>query len=183
MSVGLNASAETDKACVVAAPFTLLSQADADKYRLADILAKSTSPYAVLTAEPANKDVANKNAENKNAADKPPRVHIVNFWAAWCAPCRKELPLLDKISADKIATVTLVNVGDKQEMAEEILAQLNIRHLKTRLTDDDILSTFQIAGLPASLLFNDKPQVYLGMGKLKDEQAIYDWLSCLSQFN
>ncbi len=169
LAVGLNASAETDKACVVPAPFTLLSKADADKYRLADILAKTTSPYAILAAESAN-----KNTENKNTADKPPRVHIVNFWAAWCAPCRKELPLLDKISADKIATVTLVNVGDKQEMAEEILAQLNIRHLKTRLADDDILSTFQITGLPASLLYDDKRQVYLGIGKLKNEQAIYD---------
>jgi thiol-disulfide isomerase/thioredoxin len=28
-------------------------------------------------------------------------VVIVNFWATWCAPCIKELPIFEKVSAEK----------------------------------------------------------------------------------
>ncbi len=26
---------------------------------------------------------------------------IINFWATWCAPCRREIPLLKKIQAER----------------------------------------------------------------------------------
>ena len=28
---------------------------------------------------------------------KDEKVHVVNFWATWCAPCVKELPYFEKI--------------------------------------------------------------------------------------
>ena len=27
------------------------------------------------------------------------RLHVVNFWATWCAPCVKEFPLFEKVSS------------------------------------------------------------------------------------
>lgn len=29
------------------------------------------------------------------------RVQVINFWATWCAPCIKELPLLEKMTKDQ----------------------------------------------------------------------------------
>ncbi|WP_369997785.1 TlpA disulfide reductase family protein [Winogradskyella sp.] len=31
---------------------------------------------------------------------KDDKVHVVNFWATWCAPCVKELPYFEKINQD-----------------------------------------------------------------------------------
>lgn len=156
--------AQAHSSCKIPKPFKALSTAEAEKYPLSELLAKSTSPYA-NPSEPTSTD-------NHQA-------HLVNFWAAWCAPCRQELPLLEKLAVDKTAKVTLINVGDKQAMAEKILAELAVKQLKTRLADSSILSDFSIMGLPASLVFHDD-HVYLGMGKLKDEIAITKWLNCLS---
>ncbi|MBS9781358.1 MAG: TlpA family protein disulfide reductase [Gammaproteobacteria bacterium] len=161
LSVSVVACAEQEKTCVAPKPFKLVDTAKADSYRLEKILDKTT---------------------DEGWLEKSLRVQLVNFWAAWCSPCRQELPFLEKIYTDKTATVTLINVGDKKEMAEKILSELNIKQLKTRLASSDILSDFSLAGLPASLVFTDK-HVYLGMGRLKDEQAIGKWLQCLSTTN
>ena len=32
---------------------------------------------------------------------KSDQIQVINFWATWCAPCVKELPLLEKINAQK----------------------------------------------------------------------------------
>jgi len=29
------------------------------------------------------------------------RIQVVNFWATWCAPCIKELPLLEKLNVER----------------------------------------------------------------------------------
>jgi thiol-disulfide isomerase/thioredoxin len=33
-------------------------------------------------------------------ADKG-KIQVINFWATWCAPCLKELPLFEKLHADR----------------------------------------------------------------------------------
>lgn len=29
------------------------------------------------------------------------RIQVVNFWATWCAPCLKELPIFEKVNAER----------------------------------------------------------------------------------
>ncbi len=31
---------------------------------------------------------------------------LVNLWATWCAPCREEMPALDKLEAEKAALIS-----------------------------------------------------------------------------
>jgi thiol-disulfide isomerase/thioredoxin len=51
-------------------------------------------------------------------------VYVINFWATWCAPCRKELPLFEKIHNDfsgKKVRVLLVSL-DFPNQAEKSLS-------------------------------------------------------------
>jgi thiol-disulfide isomerase/thioredoxin len=33
----------------------------------------------------------------------PNKSMVINFWATWCAPCRKEIPLLNQVAAERAA--------------------------------------------------------------------------------
>lgn len=50
---------------------------------------------------------------------------MLNFWASWCAPCRDELPTLDKLSkaAGPTLMVAAVSLDDDRNLAREFLLQ------------------------------------------------------------
>ena len=52
-----------------------------------------------------------------------PQIKFVNFWASWCAPCRVEHPILEKI-AKLNHTVIGINYKDEPEKALEFLENL-----------------------------------------------------------
>jgi thiol-disulfide isomerase/thioredoxin len=83
---------------------------------------------------------------------------LVNFWATWCAPCKKELPTLDALAeeqGDKLQVVTIAE--DDAGKAATYLAQAKFAKLegwadpKLGLTD-----TLKIADLPTTILFDAK---------------------------
>ncbi|WP_338358261.1 TlpA disulfide reductase family protein [Yeosuana marina] len=58
-------------------------------------------------------DVYDFNGFKKFLNKKDGKVHVINFWATWCAPCVKELPYFEKLNKtykDKQVDVVLVSL-------------------------------------------------------------------------
>jgi len=56
-------------------------------------------------------------------ADVKGKVAVVSFWATWCGPCRRELPVLQKLEAqyrDRGLALVTVNMDDPDGRAEAL---------------------------------------------------------------
>ncbi|KIO50874.1 TlpA disulfide reductase family protein [Flavobacterium hibernum] len=62
--------------------------------------------------------------------------YVVNFWATWCAPCVKELPHFEKLSAehksDKLA-VLLISLDFKSKLASNVIPFVKRKNLKNKV--------------------------------------------------
>ena len=55
-----------------------------------------------------NIDFLNSNSEKISINNYLGKSIILNFWATWCAPCRKEMPILDNLKSNKVFKNTIV---------------------------------------------------------------------------
>lgn len=65
-----------------------------------------------------------ENGSEKKLSDYKGKVILLNFWATWCPPCKKELPSLSEISKelkDKDFKMIGVSVDDNQEVLNAYL--------------------------------------------------------------
>ncbi len=67
-------------------------------------------------------------------------IHVVNFWATWCAPCVKELPYFEAVNAeykDKNVKVLLVSLDFNLKKLNSFLAKNELKSEKVLLDDPD----------------------------------------------
>ena len=66
-----------------------------------------------------NAEFINLNGKKLNINKYSENSMIINFWATWCAPCRKEMPSLDKLkSLNEFKKVKIIPInigGDSNE--------------------------------------------------------------------
>jgi putative thioredoxin len=68
---------------------------------------------------------------------------VVDFWAAWCQPCRMLAPLLEKLAAEYGGRVVVVRANTDE--LPHIAAQFNIQSIPTvfALVDGEVVDYFQ----------------------------------------
>ncbi len=84
---------------------------------------------------------------------------LLNFWATWCPPCRKEMPGLDRLQAelggDNFAVVTVATGRNPLPAIEKFLTEINVAHLTTlRDPSSEMARGMGVLGLPVTVILD-----------------------------
>ena len=127
-----------------------------------------------LTAEPLAK--INEIGYPKMIAAQKGKVVLVDFWATWCVPCRKEMPELAKLEAKlKAKGLVLIPISadepENEAAAREFLSKAGVKtqgYLKAPKDDDAFIRAIDPkwgGELPALVLYDKagrKVQIWKG---------------------
>ena len=103
---------------------------------------------------------------------KDNKIHVVNFWATWCAPCVKELPYFEVINekySDEGVEVLLVSLDFPKDYDKKLKPFIKNKNIKSQVValDDTNMNRWLAmvdkdwsGALPATIIYNDKTRQF-----------------------
>ncbi|MEE4249758.1 MAG: TlpA disulfide reductase family protein [Alcanivoracaceae bacterium] len=121
------------------------------------VMLGSTVAAADVSGPAADFTLKSRSGENIKLSDLRGDVVMINFWASWCGPCRQEMPHLEVLSkeyADYGFTLLGVNVDEKQELAEKLLAQIPVSFPILFDPTSSVSKLYNVDAMPTTILID-----------------------------
>ena len=102
----------------------------------------------------SNIDVTSKKIFEKNS------YYILNIWASWCVPCRKEHPFLMELSKNQSVKLIGLNYRDNFNNAEKFINELGNPYDRILIDSDGTLGIeFGAYGVPETFLIDKNQKI------------------------
>jgi thiol-disulfide isomerase/thioredoxin len=110
------------------------------------------------------------------SADFRGRVILLNIWATWCAPCREEMPTLDRLQAERGGgdfEVVALSIDQKgMDAVKAFFSEIGIHALRPYLDrSGKTAAALGLAGLPVTLLVDRQGR------EIGRKTGVADWSS------
>ncbi|MFB9079250.1 redoxin domain-containing protein [Flavobacterium procerum] len=132
----------------------------AKKSYYGQLVDKEINPKSLVGTNVANFKLNDKDGNSKSVKDivSGKKYILIDFWASWCGPCRKEIPNLKNAYesyAEKGFEVLSISIDKDQKAWLKALEQENMKW--PNLYDDDKVSkAFNVKTIPATYLVDSK---------------------------
>jgi thiol-disulfide isomerase/thioredoxin len=133
-----------------------------------------------VSADPApDFTLPSSTGENVRLAEQRGQVVMLNFWASWCGPCRKEMPLLDEMSKRYSAACFVlygVNVEEDNTDAKKLIKELGVSFPILYDTESKASSLYNVDAMPTTVVIDKKGEIrFVNRGyKAGDENKYRD---------
>lgn len=92
------------------------------------------------------------------------KVVLINFWATWCPPCRREMPSMERLRQalqDEAFSVLAVDVGEDADTIEAFTSQLDTTPGFPILLDtrSHTMQAWKVAGQPTTFLVDQQGRI------------------------
>ena len=110
-------------------------------------------------------------------------IYILNFWATWCAPCKDEMPSLDKLQEIEGIFIYPINMEDKNlNNVDKFYKDLKIKNLNVYFDQGlKLVKVFTLRGVPTTIILNKNKEMIArisGSIDFEDEKFI-SWIQSI----
>jgi thiol-disulfide isomerase/thioredoxin len=130
---------------------TTLSQAEISRR-----LSGAPAPLAALHRQANQILPGARNGLRARLADVRGHPAVVNIWAAWCGPCRAEMPVMQRVSLDMGKQVAFVGVDlrDNRQAATTFLRKTPVAYPSYDDPSGQVYNAEKLVGVPSTLFYD-----------------------------
>ena len=132
----------------------------AQKSYYGQLVDKELNPKSLIGTNVANFGLKDKDGKAYNVKDivAGKKYILIDFWASWCAPCRKEIPNLKTAYtaySDKGFEILSISIDKDEKAWQKALGQENMQW-HNLLDDNKVSNAFNVKTIPATYLIDSK---------------------------
>ncbi|NMP30585.1 TlpA family protein disulfide reductase [Thalassotalea sp. M1531] len=97
----------------------------------------------------------NMQGVNLNLTEQRGNIILINFWASWCGPCRKEMPVLQALQdkyQDLGVKVWGINVEQENQAGRDFLKDLDLSFSIFFDETNALSKTYQVEAMPTTVI-------------------------------
>lgn len=100
--------------------------------------------------------------KNLNLTEQRGQITVINFWASWCGPCRKEMPVLQNFHnkyKNLGVSVWGINVEQENQAGRDFLVDLNLSFPIFFDSTNKISANYQVEAMPTTVIVDRSGKV------------------------
>ncbi|HEX6994625.1 MAG TPA: TlpA disulfide reductase family protein [Gammaproteobacteria bacterium] len=121
----------------------------------AGLLLASAVGAGEISGPAPNFSLPSRSGEQVSLEDLKGQVVMINFWATWCGPCRKEMPHLEALHqryANLGFTLLGVNVDEDTSGVEEFLKETPVSFEVLFDPENEVSELYDVVAMPSTVM-------------------------------